>query len=89
MVECEDKFIEFWNQLPKDNRIAPGKTKEAWNKQIRNGSTPEEILEGVGKMVRYEKLRKQQDPNGYHALHPTSWLNAERWNDGEEMEIDR
>ena len=86
VVKFEDKFVEFWNQLPKANRIGPGKTKEAWNKQIRNGSTPEEILEGVEKLVKYEKLRKDQDPNGYRALHPTTWLNQERWNDGEELE---
>jgi hypothetical protein len=85
-VKFESKFVEFWNQLPKANRIGLGKTKEAWNKQVSNGSTPDEILEGVEKLVKYEKLRKDQDPNGYRALHPTTWLNQERWNDGETME---
>ena len=88
VVRFETQFVEFWNQLPKANRIGLGKTKEAWNKQVSNGSTPEEILEGVEKLVKYEKLRKDQDPNGYRALHPTTWLNQERWNDGEVMEAE-
>lgn len=86
VVKFEQEFVQFWNQLPEDNRIAPGKTKEAWNKQVHKGSTPEEILAGVEKLVKYEKLRKQKDPNGYQALHPTTWLNQERWNDGAELE---
>lgn len=86
VVKFEEQFVQFWNQLPKANRIGPGKTKEAWNKQISNGSSPQEILSGVEKLVKYEKLRKDQDPNGYRALHPTTWLNQERWADGEELE---
>ena len=86
VVKFESKFCQFWNQLPKANRIGLGKTKEAWNKQLQNGSSPEEIIEGIEKLVKYEKLRKDQDPNGYRALHPTTWLNQERWNDGETME---
>lgn len=87
-VKFEKEFVEFWNRLPERNRIGIGKTKEAWNKQVSNGSAPDEIVAGVEKLVKAERLRRQQDPNGYRALHPTTWLNQERWNDGEQMEAD-
>jgi hypothetical protein len=85
IVKFEAKFIEFWNLLPKANRIGPGKTKEAWNKKIKSGFAPDAIIGGVAKLVRSDKLRKQQDPNGYQPIHATTWLNQERWNDGEEF----
>jgi hypothetical protein len=85
VLKFEEKFIEFWNLLPKPNRIGCGKAKEAWNKKIKSGSTPDEIIEGVPKLARSERLRKDQDPNGYRPIHAATWINQERWNDGEEF----
>lgn len=79
-----DGFEEFWLSIHKENRIAKGKAREAWCKAIRAGNSSEDILDGVDSYRSYEKKRRQQ--NDYRPLHPSTWINQERWNDGQVSE---
>lgn len=65
-------FAEFWSVYPR--KEAKGAAKKAWTKAVRRVE-PERIVAGA--------LRYRDDPNrdpGFTA-HPSSWLNAERWDD--------
>lgn len=82
-VVCAE-FEEFWSELPKENRIAKGRTRDAWHKAIKSGFTADQILGGIDSYKAYEKKRRRQ--NDYRPLHPSTWLNQGRFEDGEIIE---
>jgi hypothetical protein len=65
-------FDDFWNAYPR--KVGKQAAMKAFAKVIKNNE-PEVIIEGA--------KRYAQDPNRVEAFtaHPTTWLNAGRWND--------
>jgi len=70
-------FEDFWKVVP--NKIGKGKAREAYLKAIKNGATPEDIAAGLPAFAAYE--RKRSALGDYRPLHPSTWLNGERWSD--------
>lgn len=71
------EFDKFWKGVP--NKLGKGDARTAYMKAIKNGATPEEIIGGVATYIAYEAKRSRQPD--YRPLHPSTWLNGERWND--------
>ena len=71
--EFED---EFWPNVP--NKIGKGKARDAYIK-ARKKNPKETIMAGLPKYKDYEQGRMEQQD--YRPLHPTTWLNEERWTD--------
>ena len=67
---------EFWPKVP--NKIGKGKAREAYLK-ARKKVSKEIIFSGVEMYQKYEAYRSQQ--SDYRPLHPSTWLNQERWGD--------
>ncbi len=67
-----DQFDAFWTVYPR--KEAKAAAKKAWAKATRS-TPPEAIIAGA--------YRYNQDPNREPAFtaHPTTWLNAGRWDD--------
>lgn len=68
----DDRFTEFWDTVPR--KVGKGAARKAWKKAVKKAD-PQVIIEG---MRRY-----RDDPNraDEFTAHPSSWLNAERWDD--------
>ena len=69
-------FDEFWEKVP--NKIGKGAARRAWA-NARKTTSAETIISGVPKFVSYERARASQPD--YRPLHPSTWLNGERWAD--------
>lgn len=69
-------FEAFWAQVPQ--QVGTGAARKAWEKAVKK--TPiETILSGLPSFIAYESKRAQQQE--YRPLHPSTWLNQERWKD--------
>jgi hypothetical protein len=68
-----DGFDEFWQNVPR--RIAKPKAQQAYAKALRKA----DARTLIAAMRRYAESRIGEDPQ--YTAHPTSWLNAGRWND--------
>ena len=75
-AEAESQFEEFWNGVP--NKISKGYARECFSRALKKASF-EEIMAGLPAYHQYEKKRQKQE--GYQPLHPSTWLNRERWTD--------
>lgn len=69
---ADDRFTEFWESVPR--KVGKGAARKAWAKAVKKAD-PQIIIEG---MRRY-----RDDPNrsDEFTAHPSTWLNAERWED--------
>jgi len=67
---------EFWPRVP--NKIGKGKARPAYA-AARGKASKEDILAGLPSYRAYEESRSNQ--SDYRPLHPTTWLNQERWTD--------
>lgn len=69
---ADDRFDEFWGTVPR--KVGKGAARKAWKKAVKKAD-PQVIIDG---MRRY-----RDDPNraDEFTAHPSSWLNAERWDD--------
>jgi hypothetical protein len=77
-VNSESDFEEFWKQVP--NKLGKGKARDAFvNALKKSGVTLEIIMAGLPGYIKYEKGRSRQEE--YRPLHPSTWLNQERWSD--------
>ena len=75
----EKEFEEqFWPNVP--NKIGKGKTREAFVK-ARKDVELAVILAGLPTYQAYEAKRKAQDGDDFRPLHPSTWLNQERYAD--------
>jgi len=72
----DPQFETFWQGVP--NKLGKGKARAAWAKAIKT-TPPETILAGLPKYQEYERRRMSDE--GYRPLHPTTWINGERWED--------
>lgn len=68
-----DRFDEFWSTYPK--RVAKQAAIKAWRKAIKIAD-PDTIINGAR---RYAEARRGDDPQ--YTAHPSTWLNAGRWDD--------
>ncbi len=71
-TDDDPDFVEFWGTYPRP--VAKGAARKAWRAAVKLAA-PVEIIAGA---VRY-----RNDPNrsADFTAHPSTWLNAERWND--------
>jgi hypothetical protein len=77
-LELEQEFeTSFWPQVP--NKVGHGVAQEAFAK-ARAKASLDEIVAGLPRYVSYEASRRSQ--KDYRPLHPSTWLNQERWKDG-------
>lgn len=69
---ADDRFGEFWDTVPR--KVGKGAARKAWAKAVKKAD-PQVIIDG---MRRY-----RDDPNraDEFTAHPSTWLNAERWDD--------
>lgn len=77
-------FARFWFELPTQNKIGKKKAREAWARAIGDGAAAEQIISGISSYKKYERRRREQPD--YRPLHPTTWLNQGRWEDGDNGE---
>jgi len=73
---AREGFDKFWAAYPR--RIAKGAARKAWDKAIKNGADPDEIIWGAR---AYASLPRDPADGLKYVAHPATWLNAERWED--------
>lgn len=71
---------EFWPNVPRGHKIGKGLAKRAYLK-ARKTASKAEILAGLPGYRRYENARQSRDGADFRPLHPSTWLNQERWQD--------
>jgi hypothetical protein len=71
-------FERFWSVYPK--KVGKKKTKEVW-KRIRPAPTPELVEVMVSTINAWIKSDQWVKDGGQFIPHPTTWLNAGRWED--------
>ena len=74
-----DDFEELWSMLP--SKIGKGGAWQAYQKALKRGHTAQQIKKGVVTLIQYETQRQRKDPNGFQPLHPTTWINQDRFLD--------
>jgi hypothetical protein len=67
-------FDDFWRLYPR--KVAKGKARSAWDKQIKAGFSPDLIMDGLQRLHGHLMATEPQ-----FRPHPASWLNDERWTD--------
>jgi len=75
-AEIERKFEEFWKMVP--NKIGKGYAKSCFKNALKRSSF-EKIVAGLPTYAEYEKKRRKRPD--YQPLHPSTWLNQDRWHD--------
>jgi len=73
-VDQTDLFTDFWEQYPR--KVGKQKAEKAFNKL--DAPTQQQAIEGI---VRYSQFWEQQQTAPEYIPHPTSWINAARWED--------
>ena len=74
-----EDFETFWSKIP--HKLGKGNAWQAWQAALKRKHSPETIIKGVTSLIRYESQRKSQDPNQFRPLHPSTWLNGDRFLD--------
>lgn len=67
-------FEDFWALYPR--KVAKGKARRAWAKQVKAGFSPQMIMDGLIRLYDYLMAFEPQ-----FRPHPATWLNDERWED--------
>jgi hypothetical protein len=76
-----DEFeTEFWPNVPKGHKLGKGAARKAYIK-ARRVATKDEILAGLAGYRQYEIERHRRSTGHFQPLHPSTWLNQERWTD--------
>jgi hypothetical protein len=76
--EKEATFAQFWEQVP--SKTGVGAARAAWEKALKKPEvTAKVIMAGLPKFHAYENRRKLKPD--YTPLHPSTWINQERWAD--------
>lgn len=69
-----EPFSSFWSLYPR--RVAKRAALKAWEKEMRSGTNPEEIIEGLRRQLAHLLAKEAQ-----FIPHPATWLNQGRWED--------
>jgi len=75
-ILVEEFEKEFWPNVP--TKLGEGKARDSYI-NARKRVSKELILAGLPKYAEYEGRRSKQAD--YRPLHPSTWLNQERWSD--------
>lgn len=77
-VTASDHFDAFWEAYPK--KTAKPAAKAAFSKFVKEGESPERIVEGA---KRYAHWLNSGKPGEFrpHVKYPQGWLNERRWED--------
>lgn len=67
-------FADFWSLYPR--RVAKRAAAKAWEREMRAGTSADDILTGLRRQLAYLNSREVQ-----FIPHPTTWLNQGRWDD--------
>lgn len=67
-------FDLFWSLYPR--RVVKRAAVKAWDKEMRNGTSPDEIINGLRRQLPHLTARDVQ-----FIPHPSTWLNQGRWED--------
>lgn len=67
-------FTDFWNLYPR--RVARRAAEQAWDKSIKRGNTPDEIIAGLKLNLAYLESRQME-----FRPHPATWINQDRHTD--------
>lgn len=70
------EFAEFWDVVPK--RVGRGAAERSWRKAVEDGHDPDEIIRA---MEMYARLVRAQGTERQFIVHPSTWLNQQRWLD--------
>ena len=73
-VDQTNLFNDFWGQYPR--KVGKQKAEKAFNKL--DAATQQDALEGI---ARYAQFWEQQQTVLEYIPHPTTWINAARWED--------
>lgn len=73
-VDQPNLFNDFWEQYPR--KVGKQKAEKAFNKL--DATTQQDALEGI---TRYTQFWEQQQTALEYIPHPTTWINAARWQD--------
>lgn len=76
VVTNADLFERFW--LAGMRKINKKKAKSLFNRLLKSSTDPEVF---TTKLIEDIQRRKQVNQFGFDAMHPTTYLNGERWND--------
>lgn len=78
--DCEKEFAKFYEVFPRHVGRKPA--FEAWKKVLKAGKkTAAELIEAAGAYAKSRAGKPKQ-----YTLHPSTWLNQERWEDEYEEE---
>ena len=72
-------FEEFWAAILPANRKGKKRACELFLKALKNGTTIQEIFDGIPSFRKDERKRSHQ--NDYRPLHADTWMFQERWKD--------
>lgn len=82
--DIDHSFSLFWEAYPK--KIGKAAAKKAWNKELStliNDDLLETILKAIEMQIKSNQWRQD---GGQFIPHPATWLNQERWEDGEDID---
>jgi len=73
--QAESTFADFWKAYPR--KVAKKAALKAWTRALREGATPEAILDALARWRRSGQFPTDMQ----YVPHPTTWLNQGRWED--------
>lgn len=74
--QIEEFFIAFWEAYPR--RVGKKAAKKAFERALREGATPDEIMVGV---ELYKAWLNSRDTEIQFVKHPATYLNGGCWED--------
>lgn len=77
-TEDDAEFIEFWSAFPR--RVAKGAARKAWNAATKK--SPAAAI--IAAATSFAHICRAEGKPEQYIPHPSTWLNAERWLDGED-----
>lgn len=70
------EFTTFWEIYPR--KVGKAEARKAWDKAIKAGTMPSQIIDGAKAYVR-DPIRRTSEIK--FTAHPATWLNQARWDD--------
>lgn len=78
----QSTFADFWSLYPR--RIAKRTAQKSWDREMRAGTDPDDIMAGLRRQLSHLNSREPQ-----FIPHPSTWLNQGRWEDEVQTERPR
>ena len=74
-----DPFDVFWDAWPRDRRVAKKDARTAWDRALKAGATPDDIIAGARRYA--EETADRPAAERRFVKTPAPWLNGSRWLD--------